>query len=117
MSLPPKDYETTGLIGCKVMGLEIVAAREDVYDLEVPIYENFALAAGCFVHNSKDTTDAASGAYFNSVNSDEKTGLAGQNEPSIYSEHAFSQRDLKQTKLIEPITPPVFDSPLRIFKV
>lgn len=34
---------------------------------------------------SKDTTDAAAGAYFNAVNSDEKVTLTSHNAPSIYS--------------------------------
>jgi hypothetical protein len=29
-----------------------------VYDITVPIYENFALESGVFVHNSKDAADA-----------------------------------------------------------
>jgi len=32
-----------------------------VYDISVPGTENFALAAGPFVHNSKDTADAVAG--------------------------------------------------------
>jgi hypothetical protein len=35
-----------------------------VYDLTVPITENFQLAAGPFVHNSKDIADAVAGAIF-----------------------------------------------------
>jgi hypothetical protein len=34
---------------------------------------------------SKDTTDAASGAYFNAVNSDEKVMMSSHNAPSVYS--------------------------------
>ena len=35
-----------------------------VYDLTVPGTENFALAAGPFVHNSKDCSDALAGALW-----------------------------------------------------
>lgn len=38
-----------------------------VYDLEVDHFSNFALAAGVFVHNSKDTADALCGAVYNAV--------------------------------------------------
>lgn len=34
---------------------------------------------------SKDTTDAAAGAYYNSINSDEKLTLASYNAPAVYS--------------------------------
>ncbi len=40
---------------------------------------------------SKDTTDSASGAYYNAVNSDEKITLASQNAPAVYS-----GQDMKQ---------------------
>jgi hypothetical protein len=32
-----------------------------VYDLEVDVWNNFALSAGVFVHNSKDCADAVAG--------------------------------------------------------
>jgi len=35
-----------------------------VFDLTVPGTENFALAAGVFVHNSKDVADAVCGTIF-----------------------------------------------------
>lgn len=35
-----------------------------VYDLTVPRTENFALAAGPFVHNSKDVADALAGCLW-----------------------------------------------------
>jgi len=34
---------------------------------------------------SKDTTDAAAGAYYNAINSDEKLTLASYNAPAVYS--------------------------------
>lgn len=38
-----------------------------VYDLEVDDWHNFALSAGVFVHNSKDLSDAMTGAVFNAI--------------------------------------------------
>jgi len=37
---------------CKVVAVRRLAEREDVYDLTVDHYHNFALSAGVFVHNS-----------------------------------------------------------------
>lgn len=36
----------------KVLSVEFLNYRDDVYDLEVPIYHNFATSAGVFIHNS-----------------------------------------------------------------
>lgn len=38
-----------------------------VYDLTVPGTANFALAAGPFVHNSKDAADGVAGAVFRAM--------------------------------------------------
>ena len=37
----------------KVVGVEKLAEREDVYCLDVPVFHNFALDAGVFVHNCR----------------------------------------------------------------
>ena len=44
----------------KVKSIEIVKLSEpiDVYDITVPGYDNFALASGIIVHNSKDKADS-----------------------------------------------------------
>lgn len=39
----------------------------DVYDLEIEDNHNFALAAGVFVHNSKDISDSLAGAFYNAL--------------------------------------------------
>ncbi len=49
----------------KVVSIEFIDKCEDVYDIEVADNHNFALAAGIFVHNSKDVTDAVCGAVYN----------------------------------------------------
>lgn len=48
----------------KIKSIKIIKAEKPipVYDIEVPIYDNFALEAGVFVHNSKDLSDAIAGA-------------------------------------------------------
>lgn len=48
---------------------------------------------------SKDTTDGASGAFFNAVNSDEKLSLASHNAPTLYTG--------KQMQQFEQEPPPV----------
>lgn len=46
----------------KVSGISFDEGTADVYDLSVPLYENFALAAGVFVHNCKGGRDSATQA-------------------------------------------------------
>lgn len=59
---------------------------ELVYDLTVPGTENFALASGVFVHNSKDVADAMAAAAF---------GLSMQ--ASIWAQHGVDLRDVPPT--------------------
>ncbi len=49
----------------KVKSVTFVDYRDDVYDIEVEDNHNFALSAGVFVHNSKDSSDAVTGALWN----------------------------------------------------
>lgn len=68
----------------KVVSVHPVSGSFDVYDLSVEgPYENFALMAGIIVHNSKDTSDSAAGAYFNAVNSEETKILTSVNAPTL----------------------------------
>ncbi|OGY07817.1 MAG: hypothetical protein A2782_01600 [Candidatus Blackburnbacteria bacterium RIFCSPHIGHO2_01_FULL_43_15b] len=47
----------------KVIDIENLTTREDMYDLTIDNYHNFALAAGVFVHNSVDGDPAAAMRY------------------------------------------------------
>jgi len=47
----------------KVVDVKILRRREDVYDLTIEPWHNFALAAGIFVHNSIDGDSAAAYRY------------------------------------------------------
>ena len=49
----------------KVSKIEKIHMPCKVYDLTIEDNPNFALAAGVFVHNSKDMADAVCGALFN----------------------------------------------------
>ncbi len=40
----------------KVLKVELLNERKDVYDLEVPYYHNFAVNDGIIVHNCIDAT-------------------------------------------------------------
>ena len=44
--------EAAANVNCKVISVRTIEDTEDVYDLTVERYHNFALAAGIFVHNS-----------------------------------------------------------------
>jgi DNA gyrase subunit B len=49
---PDRLREAVEAYNHKVVGVEQVAEAIDVFDLEVPVHHNFALASGVFVHNS-----------------------------------------------------------------
>ena len=52
-----------------MIDIKVIEANEPVYDLEIEDNHNFALSAGVFVHNSKDTSDSAVGAAYNALSS------------------------------------------------
>ena len=49
----------------RVKSVRVLDTREDVFDITVEDNHNFALKAGVFVHNSKDSADALCGAIWN----------------------------------------------------
>ena len=51
----------------KIVSIEYICEPCRVYDLEIVDNHNFALAAGVFVHNSKDLSDATAGWVWNAV--------------------------------------------------
>ena len=57
-ALPPR---TSNQKNHRILSVTKVDGFEEVYDLAVPGTENFALASGVFVHNSKDVADALAG--------------------------------------------------------
>ena len=48
----------------RVLAVKLVQEVADVWDITVDGLENFALASGVFVHNSKDVSDALAGALW-----------------------------------------------------
>ena len=69
----------------KVVSVKRIKEREDVYDITVPKYHNFALDVGIFVHNSKDTSDGVCGAVANALES-EMSESAGGDDSSIIAD-------------------------------
>lgn len=61
----------------KVKSVEFIDDREDVYDITVSKYHNFALRSGIFVHNSKDVADGLAGAVSNALDSDMNDSSSG----------------------------------------
>ena len=59
MSMPKRNH--------KIVSIEYIHHACRVYDLEIQDNHNFALAAGVFVHNSKDAADSFAGAAWNAV--------------------------------------------------
>ena len=45
--------------------MKVLEYTKDVYDITVEDNPNFALSAGVFVHNSKDSADGVCGALYN----------------------------------------------------
>ena len=52
----------------KVVSVEFIHDKEDVYDLTIEDNHNFALSSGVFVHNSKDAADAVAASIWNASN-------------------------------------------------
>jgi len=52
---------------------------------------------------SKDTTDAAAGAYFNAINSDEKLMLCSHNYPAVYGGKGLQQQDAERPLVEIPL--------------
>ena len=74
--------------GCshRVVDVEYITETEDVYDITVKDNHNFALAAGVFVHNSKDTADAVCGAIYNaSTNAEQYAYDYGESLETVFS--------------------------------
>lgn len=61
----------------KITSIKYIHKPCKVYDIEVENNHNFALAAGIFVHNSKDMSDGFAGAVWN--------GMLSNKQPSIPS--------------------------------
>lgn len=80
----------------KVVSIEFINKRADVYDIEVQDNHNFALACGVFVHNSKDQSDAVCGAIFNaSSHAEEYAFEYGEDVGTIFD---ANENSLAQTE-------------------
>ena len=61
----PLNNSPDNLLYHRVKSVCVLDTREDVFDITVEDNHNFALKAGVFVHNSKDSADALCGAIWN----------------------------------------------------
>jgi len=83
-----------------------------VYDLEVPTHHNFALTSGIFVHNSKDLSDAVTGAVYNAIaHSPRNTNQ----EISIHSYSSSNKERIEKEKSEGVIEPPKATPEVREF--
>jgi len=89
--------------------------EEPVYDITVDTYENFCIESGISIHNSKDTCDAAAGAYNNAINSEEKVTIMSPNNPRIHATHNLE--GLIQEKPPIEINLPLGYTRVKTFKV
>lgn len=57
------------VVNHKIVSIKKISVKNEipVYDIEVPQTNNFALSAGIFVHNSKDTADALGQLVYNAT--------------------------------------------------
>lgn len=87
----------------KVVSIKPVK-NADVTCLRVYSFANFAIEAGIFIHNC----DAAAGAFWNAVNSDEKITISSSNEAGVYTEQHLKtlEEDKPPIEIILPETPP-----------
>lgn len=80
----------------KVISVEWIEDKEDVYDITVEDNHNFALSAGVIVHNSKDIADSICGAIFNaSKNAEQYAFDHGEDLETITT---FNSESDKQNK-------------------
>lgn len=65
-----------------------------VYDLEIEDNHNFALAAGVFVHNSKDVADSVAGATWAAIQNSEVVTLPATSVASVIANVNGSRRNV-----------------------
>ena len=96
-----KALRGRGSLNHSVLSVVLTDEEVNVWDITVDDYENFALASGVFVHNSKDTTDACAGSYFNAINSEERTTLLTYSNPSVYAQNQPAPGKPSQDQVME----------------
>jgi intein/homing endonuclease len=81
-----KAHRQSGQHNHRILEVILIDCDESVYDLTVPVHHNFALAAGVFVHNSKDVSDCICGVYTNAISEGNVGDAAGRgSNPSLYT--------------------------------
>jgi len=109
-------YDIIGKFNHKVVSIESFSCCPTaVYDLTVEKYENFSLDCGIIVHNSKDVTDSASGAYNNAINSEEKSSMIAPSNPRVHLNRDLENM-ITEKPPVEINLPPGYER-LKTFKV
>ena len=81
----------------RILRIKKLNYREDVWDITVEKYHNFALTSGIFVHNSKDCADALCGAVFNCLkDTGGEMGMATGNMEHINTAGMTTNMELKE---------------------
>lgn len=82
----------------RVLSVRWVTTDEPVYDLTVPDTENFALASGVFVHNSKDVADAVAGCVYAATVSRKQRAKQGVTTTKVANKINSSTRRRRATR-------------------
>lgn len=83
-----RRFSLWGYLNHKVKKVEIITTGQpvSVYDIEVDYWNNFALASGVYVHNSKDTCDGSCGCYWNAITAKDIGTSPYADNPGIISD-------------------------------
>lgn len=85
----------------KVVSVDFIFDKEDVYDITVEDTHNFALDSGVFVHNSKDSADALCGSVWNaSQHADEYDFEFGETIDALLEAADDTERPSDQRQVI-----------------
>lgn len=77
-----------------------------VYDIEVPQYHNFVLESGLVIHNSKDLSDAVTGALYNALSQKEDiiNRMYAANDVNMIIDTNQPGLEEVKSELLQPIT-------------
>lgn len=93
-----------------VVHVESVVGFEEVYDLSVPDFENFALAGAGIVHNSKDVSDAVAGVVVGLLKSSARLPIGLDSGSSGERQEVDDYRWVTQEKSVAPQEDEMSDS-------
>jgi len=89
----------------KIKLIKVLEKSEDVYDLTIDKYHNFALSSGVFVHNSLDNDPAAAMRYTEAKLSKYAESMLADLENNVVNFHDNFDSTLKEPELLPTIVP------------